>query len=84
MPQNEKKEEQEYGIVTIMHHFEDGHIEVEHQRTPIYCNRKAKPVTPEMRKAIEDRREAYLAELRARIGSCKTSKPKASPRKRAA
>jgi hypothetical protein len=37
-----------------------------------------------MRQAIEDRREAYLAELRARIGPRKTTKPKASPRKRAA
>lgn len=83
MANNENKT-QELGRVTVVYHHEDGTVEVDEQVTPIYRNRKGKPVTPEMRKAIEDRREAYLAELRARIGPRKSGKAKPASRKRAA
>jgi hypothetical protein len=82
--QQDKKSEPERGTITIVHHFEDGRIEVEKVRSVIRRGGKARVVTPEMRKAVEDRREAYLAELRARIGPRKSGKAKPAPRKRAA
>ena len=79
-----KEPKMEHGFMLVSYYDEHGNHFTKKVPTVVQRGGKVRPVTPEMRQAIEDRREAYLAELRARVGPRKSSKAKPSPRKRAA